>query len=281
MSQAASIAPASTRAEKFSKQGWTFVGPMFDESELDLLRDTVLGPDEMAMLEGNTQTPKIENLDEANRVYFAHHVNNRRRMMFKGNTDVRLRHPELKPLVAKAATVARELLGDEDVRILWDSVFCKPPAAEGTRPTAWHQDWVHVPLDRRGMMTIWIALYDVGEPEGCLRFVPGSHRVGPLGRPDMNGPDYDLDHLLRPSDFDLIGAPVSAPLKAGEATAHDGLLVHGAWPNMSELPRVAWTVTFIPGSTLWTGAMMPVDSLNHLGLKPLGKFDHPDLMPPN
>ena len=71
-------------------------------------------------------------------------------------------------------------LGEDDVRVFWDKTFVKPAATEGTRESVWHQDFPYNPIDRRGMLTIWVAIEDVPAEAGALRFVPGSHRLGPL-----------------------------------------------------------------------------------------------------
>jgi ectoine hydroxylase-related dioxygenase (phytanoyl-CoA dioxygenase family) len=71
------------------------------------------------------------------------------------------------------------------------------------------------------------------------------------------------------------GEPVTVPIEAGEATVHDALTLHGAGPNLSSRPRRAWTVVYLPGSTLYTGGPHPQEGINSLGLTPFEPFDHP------
>ena len=125
------------------------------------------------------------------------------------------------------------------------------------------------------MLTIWIAIEDVPAEAGALRFVPGSHRLGPLGRLDLVSEEHTPRDLLRDDDMGLVGEPVTVPLKAGEATVHDALTLHGAGPNTSTRPRRAWTVVYLPASTLYTGGPHPQEGINSLGLTPFEPFDHP------
>jgi ectoine hydroxylase-related dioxygenase (phytanoyl-CoA dioxygenase family) len=48
-------------------------------------------------------------------------------------------------------------------------------------------------------------------------------------------------------------APVSAPMKAGSASFHNGLCIHGAGPNMTTAPRRAMTCAFMPDGSRYNG----------------------------
>ena len=195
--------------------------------------------------------------------------------MWSNEFDLRLRHPELNPLIARFARVVSELLGDDDPRLLWDKTFTKPPVTVGTRQTVWHQDLPQVPVDRRGLLTIWVAVWDVPEEAGAMRFVPRSKMLGPLGRVDFIGKEHEVDSLMTPEDKEIVGEPITIPLRAGEATVHDGLTLHGAGPNNSSKPRVGWTMLFVPSKTVWTGNPWPQTDMNELGMKPYQTIDHP------
>jgi len=268
---------------QFQRDGWTKIGNggILTNEELTTLRtiarEAVAKEDTQATLAARRAA--AESSEKAKTVFDAESADNRYQMMFKTpkeGFDLRLNYPQLKPIVKKYGEVARRLVG-EDVRIWWDTLMIKPPQSEGTRPTMWHQDSTYVPADRRGQLTIWTALYDVPEECGCMRFIPRSHRLGPLGKIPMTQ-DYDLKDLLRPTDLEVIGEPVTIPVKAGEATVHDGFVIHGARPNLSDRPRVVWATVFGPASALWAGSKHPVERVNHLGLKELAPFDHPTLM---
>jgi ectoine hydroxylase-related dioxygenase (phytanoyl-CoA dioxygenase family) len=52
-------------------------------------------------------------------------------------------------------------------------VFCKPAVIGHEVP--WHQDGQYWPIRPRATVTAWIAL-----DNGCMRVIPGSHRMGGL-----------------------------------------------------------------------------------------------------
>jgi ectoine hydroxylase-related dioxygenase (phytanoyl-CoA dioxygenase family) len=185
--------------------------------------------------------------------------------------DLRLSFPELRPIVAKTAAIAQRLL-DEEVRVIYDLCFMKPSAENHSKATGWHQDLPYVPIDRRGLLTIWIALIDVLPESGALQFLPGSHRLGPLGRLDLRE-DIRLTDLLRADDYAFVSNPVTVSLRAGEATVHDGLTLHGSHPNATSVQRLSWALRFIPANTRWLGGPLAIDGLEETGMRPFDTFD--------
>lgn len=186
--------------------------------------------------------------------------------------NVRHEYPELDELARGIGAVAARLIG-RPTRLWGDRVFSKPRASEGSRPTQWHQDLPKLPLDRRGYLTIWIAVEDVTLDQGPLTFVPGSHRLGPLGAvSQMSERELDVDALLRGREGYLLGEPVTNALRAGDATVHDGLLLHRAGENRTERVRRGWAVSYLPADTLYTGGAQPQS--DGLGLGPYQPFDH-------
>ena len=151
--------------------------------------------------------------------------------------------------------IARTLLGVGHVQLFAEGGIVKPPRQEGARATRWHQDLPRQPFDRRDALTIWVAAEDIGLERGPLAFIPGSHRLGPLGRLDMTLQDEDNIHAqFNEDDLELIGKVVANPLKAGDATIHCNLLFHSAGTNHSDRPRRAWVITYMSSETLYNGA---------------------------
>ncbi len=189
--------------------------------------------------------------------------------------DAVVRAPQLGELAARLA-------GVEHVRVWVDGPFIKPPGVYGT---GWHQDLPSYPMDRRGLMHIWVAMEDVSIEMGACQYLSRSHRLGPLGR----GANYDvsrwrgpqtprpangsLEQLLREDDWEVVGEVVCMPLRAGEAIVHDGLLVHGSLANRSDRIRRGWVVAYFPADTQYTG--MPRKESDGLGLEAFKPFDHP------
>lgn len=138
----------------------------------------------------------------------------------------------------RALAVAREILGDDAV-FDFDMLIDKAP---GTKtPTPWHQDcayWIDLP-DRRAA-SCWIALDDATVDNGCLWFVPGSHRQAmrphrPAGR---GGGALECDAS------EAEGTPV--PLAAGSCTFHHGGTLHYSRGNSTTARRRALIVNFRP-----------------------------------
>lgn len=252
---------------EYRRQGFVKLPRLFDDVELGELqaacRSTEGEPLSGLSGQGAADTGK-----------FSYQTDERYRRMWSNSFDLRLRFPVVMTYVARLAEVARALL-EEDVRIFWDKTFVKPPAHAGTRGSVWHQDYPYNPIDRRGMLTVWVAVEDVTAESGALRFVPGSHRLGPLGRLDLVSQDWEIGDLLREDDLELVGEPVTVPLAAGEATVHDALTLHGSGPNRTARPRRAWTAVFLPASTQYMGGPHPQEGIDALGLVPFQPFDHP------
>ncbi|MEQ8718403.1 MAG: phytanoyl-CoA dioxygenase family protein [Acidimicrobiales bacterium] len=252
---------------RFRREGWIRLPRLLSDDEVARVR-------EIYAIEEETGTSKLMGDvtgDDDDR--FAYQRDPKMTKMWSNRIDLRLRWPELQRIVALYAIVARSLLGADDVRVFWDKTFTKPTAAEGTRESVWHQDLPYNPIDRRGFMSVWFAVTDVTAEMGAMRFVPGSHRLGPLGRFDLVGDEHTWDFALRPEDRDLVGEPVTVPLAAGEATVHDGLTLHGAGPNLTDTPRRGWTMIFIPADTRWTGGPHPHADNNIAGMVMNDTFD--------
>ena len=93
-----------------------------------------------------------------------------------------LLRPQLKrtKVFAMMRELALELLDVDRVRLHFDHAIFKPPFNAG--PTAWHQDVVFDPTHDCPVATIWFALVEATEDNGCMMFVPGSHRPTPRAR---------------------------------------------------------------------------------------------------
>lgn len=144
--------------------------------------------------------------------------------------------------------VASQLLGDRPVRFWHDQLFCKPAYHGGN--VAWHQDYSYwTRTIEMQHLTCWCGLDDATEENGCLHYVPGSHRWGLLDKPALAGEMDGLKAMLseeQKTDF----KPVAIPLKAGFATFHHPLLVHGSFANHSEKSRKAFVLNVFADGTI-------------------------------
>ena len=93
---------------------------------------------------------------------------------------------------ARAKNHASQLLGGRGVRFWHDQLFCKPAHHGGV--VAWHQDYSYwTRTVEMQHLTCWCGLDDATEENGCLQYVPGSHRWGLLEKPALAGA---MDGLL-------------------------------------------------------------------------------------
>ena len=135
---------------------------------------------------------------------------------------------------------ASQLLGDESVRFWHDQLFYKP--AEHGGVVAWHQDYSYwtrtVPMAH---LTCWTGLDDADQQNGCLYYVPGSHRWGLLDKPELAGDMDGLQKYLTDAQREEF-KPVPIELKKGHATFHHPLMVHGSYENKTRRPRRAFVI---------------------------------------
>jgi ectoine hydroxylase-related dioxygenase (phytanoyl-CoA dioxygenase family) len=172
------------------------------------------------------------------------------------------------PAMGRAAT--RLLHGVGGVRIQVTNLLIKEPGEGGHGATEFHQDFPWMPMDRSAMLTFWLALVDVPADMGSLRFYNGSHRYGILGRSFTRDGDDQLTQHPWLKELEL-SAPLD--LRAGDATVHHSLTVHGAGANRGDTPRLSFTVTYFDANALYTGT--PYRQTDGLGLRINEPFDHP------
>lgn len=142
---------------------------------------------------------------------------------------------------------ASQLLGGP-VRFWHDQLFCKPARHGGV--VAWHQDysyWTRTePLQH---LTCWIALDDSTVDNGCLQYIPGSHRWPLLPMPRIAGKLDAIQDVLSPEQWEQFQHPVSIELPRGYASFHHALLLHGSKENRTERPRRAAVVNVFKDGT--------------------------------
>jgi phytanoyl-CoA hydroxylase len=265
------LIPDLDSTARYHREGWAALGTVLEDAELSVVRTAckaaLAGTDQAitTVAAASTGPRSSTAFDDLQGIEYKQILDRR--------GDLRLSFDELAPIVARMGEIAEALLGEE-ARVIYDLCFMKPAVEERSKPTGWHQDLPYVPIDRRGLLTIWIALYDVLPESGALQFLPGSHHLGPLGRLDLRE-QPQLADLLRPYDHEFLSDPVTVPLRAGEATVHDGLTLHGSHPNTTSEQRLSWALRFIPASTRWMGGPLAIDGLEATGMQPFDTFDDP------
>jgi ectoine hydroxylase-related dioxygenase (phytanoyl-CoA dioxygenase family) len=121
------------------------------------------------------------------------------------------------------------------VRFWHDQIFYKPARHGGV--VAWHQDYSYWTRTKpMAHLSCWIGLDDSTVDNGCVHYVPGSHRW-PLLPITGLADSMDAINEVLTDEQKLQFEPVPVELKCGEASFHHPLMVHGSFENRTERPR--------------------------------------------
>lgn len=175
----------------------------------------------------------------------------------------RLLIPSVNEAGASPAGIARSL-GFADPRVLQSMVICKQPEIGGAVPP--HQDSCFLFTDPPSAVGFWYALEDATIENGCLSFLPGSHRHAPITRrlvrrragvPDEEAGGTEMvDNeggaaFPKGKGFGEGGAGqddgeyVPAEVKAGTLVLIHGNLLHKSEKNLSQKGRIIYTFHII------------------------------------
>ncbi len=138
---------------------------------------------------------------------------------------------------------ASQLLGGA-VRFWHDQLFCKPARHGGV--VAWHQDYSYwTRTQPMAHLTCWIGLDNSTLNNGCVHYVPGSHRWNLLPITGLAGDMQAIREVLTEEQWEQFQNPVAVELKAGEASFHHPLMVHGSFANQSSQSRRATVINAV------------------------------------
>jgi len=129
---------------------------------------------------------------------------------------------------------ASQLLGGA-VRFWHDQLFCKPAHQGGV--VAWHQDYSYWTRTRpMAHLSCWIGLDDSTRENGCVHYVPGSHKWDLLPITGLAKDMRAIESVLSEEQKSRF-RPVPIELKQGECSFHHPLMIHGSYENRSNRPR--------------------------------------------
>lgn len=135
-----------------------------------------------------------------------------------------------------------------DIALFSSHFICKP-RGNGKR-VPWHEDSAYwrtmiAPME---VVTVWLAI-DPSTPEnGCMYVIPRTHSTGRKGfsdytpvDPARNVFDTEISPTQRRDDL-----AVACVLQPGQASLHDGRLMHGSPANVSNIRRCGYTMRYMP-----------------------------------
>jgi ectoine hydroxylase-related dioxygenase (phytanoyl-CoA dioxygenase family) len=171
--------------------------------------------------------------------------------------------------------VVEELVGP-NILIFGSRPWNKHPTDE--RYVAWHQDNAYYGLEPQDEVALWVALTSSNSENGCVKFVPGSHRWGDQVHEIVGNP---MNRLTRRQEITTVdeAQALDAVLRPGEASFHHERTVHGSKGNGTSSRRLGFQVNYIPThvrSTIGRRTALLVrgiDTYNHWGADPIPRFD--------
>ena len=153
-----------------------------------------------------------------------------------------------------------QLIGP-DLLVWGHGLFIKE--ADSPSYVSWHQDLNYWGLDGEDEVTAWVALTPATVENGCMRFLPGSHRTKAVPHVDT----FARDNLLSRGQEITVkvdeAQAVDVVLRAGQASFHHGHLIHASGPNRTPARRVGVAIRYIsPAMQQTTGEKLLVAQVN-------------------
>lgn len=145
------------------------------------------------------------------------------------------------------------------VRFWHDQIFYKPAHHGGI--VAWHQDYSYWTRTRPlAHLSCWIGLDDATCENGCLHYLPGSHRWNLLPVTGLADQMDAIESVLNPEQRQQF-KPVPIELKKGQASFHHPLMVHGSYENRTARPRRAVVINVFRDGVVSAGAEPLLDGV--------------------
>lgn len=173
----------------------------------------------------------------------------------------------------KLVDAAESILGG-DILIYATLIFSKPP--RDSSYVSWHQDSFYSNLSLTPSVSAWVALATSNPDTGCVRAIPGSHKLGALN----HGNDNDEANLLQRGECVEFAVDeskaVDVILQPGEVSLHQSNVIHGSNPNRMSEARTGFIVRYV------TSEFICPRGLRLLRVRGDGDCSHSDTaQPPN
>ncbi|KAJ2403247.1 hypothetical protein GGI23_000116 [Coemansia sp. RSA 2559] len=269
----------------FARDGCAVVDGFLDEAEVAELRHRIAGlldefdPSVHPAVAFETGQSTQYFFDSADKVsYF---LENDKKEVNKIGHGLHIIEPLFKKVTHsdKVKQIAAQL-GYSDPRVLQSMVICKQPGVGGAVPM--HQDSTFLFTEPLSACGFWLALEDCTQANGCLEFIPGSHKRAAIERRfvrtqddkgtemvDINPVQYGKSQLPKfKDDRDEVEeereereeAPtadsekcVPIEVSAGALVLIHGQVLHKSAHNHSAASRWIYTFHIVDGSCEYDG----------------------------
>lgn len=169
-----------------------------------------------------------------------------------------------------------EALIGPNIMVYYSQLMMKAPRQGFTAP--WHQDFAFFPHSRSNILACTVAIDEATEENGCIRVIPGSHKLGLINHYDEDGVFTGI--VRDESGFDP-STEVVLPAKAGSVLFWHALTLHSSHPNRSEKPRRALVIEYKnPADRLLAGSFNGRAEARNVGYLVRGQDPSRDLIAP-
>ena len=217
---------------QYDRDGYLLFDGFFTDIEVQAMRREVARvskiESEMVVREGTARVPKA--------------------MFRMHETDGPTASPAFQAAVRLPRTlgIAQQLLRDDELYLHHTKVNIKAAIEGSVWP--WHQDygsWMRDGIQKPDLLTMMISLDAAAEVNGCLYFLPGSHKRGRLD-PYLDTSTAYKVWSVGPADMKALiaehGEPVPIIGKPGSLVVFDCNLLHASGHNLSAQDR--WQAYF-------------------------------------
>ncbi|HLK59542.1 MAG TPA: phytanoyl-CoA dioxygenase family protein [Chthonomonadaceae bacterium] len=222
--------------QQFAEKGYFVLENVFTTQEMDMLAEAIEAfqrrHEEALAAKGGT-----EGISRAGEITFT---------AFLAEQDETIRAFCLRP---EFVAITTQLLSP-DTDLYWNQSVFKGP--DGSSQFPWHQDDGYTPVDPSPYLTLWLALNDATEENGCISVLPGSHKRGLV--PHRPSPIGLICHELDDPD-----QGVRVPVKAGSMAVFSSLTMHKSGVNRTAGTRKAYVIQYSHAGlkNAKTGEVMP------------------------
>ncbi len=165
-----------------------------------------------------------------------------------GRYNAHLISPQLDEVThnSKILDAVQCLIG-ENILVCSTTLFIKNPREKGF--VSYHQDAKYIGLEPHNWVTVWVAITDSNEKNGCMRMWPGSHKD------NMKDHDQKFNEgnlLTRGQTVNNVPEKETIPLilKAGQISLHHPKVVHGSGLNKSDDRRIGFVIQSYIGTNV-------------------------------
>jgi len=252
---------AREQLEFYHANGYLSGVRLLDDDQIDVLRD---------------ELTELTNPDHPGRSLFYEYNSNESsdpsRILFHALGAWRIAEGFHDLLWNPAFLVPAAQLLNGPVRFWHDQIFSKPAHHGGV--VAWHQDYSYWTRTRPMQhLSCWIGLDDSTRANGCVHYVPGSHRWNLLPVTGLADDMQAIESVLS-DDQKARFTPVPIELKRGEASFHHPLMVHGSYENSTQDPRRATVINVFRDGVVSASESPPLEGVPAIpeGKKMQGQF---------